>query len=105
MSTSTSTSQRNDQILSKMYADESAKLCTLQGPNLAQLYQVTAPQLMMPPASRDEVKILYLHVDLQPDFTWPFTFVKDGHLHYVMFTEMRGVVKIPPQMAKYVVWE
>lgn len=92
-----------DPILQQMYDLASRRVCTPYQPNQARLLTI-AEGLKLKPAARDKTRVLRLHVDVEPDFTWPFTWMTDeGEIRYVMFSGMEKL-KVPPHMAPKIDW-
>lgn len=64
--------------------------------------------LKLQPSNMDDLTIIYLHVDKQPDFVWPFTYSVETDAgidyRYVLFEEYRAGYQIWPQMENRIDW-
>ena len=75
----------NVELLNQLRDATLAKVCRPFQPNQAKLLK-QAQQLGIAPSHGDRQRVLRLHVDEQPDFIWPFTYMTDeGTLRYVLF--------------------
>jgi len=72
-------------LLNQLREATLARVCRPFQPNQAKLLK-HAQQLNLRSSAQDQKRILRLHVDEQPDFIWPFTYMtEEGVLRYVLF--------------------
>lgn len=93
----------NTSLLADLREEAVRRVCIPYQPNQAKLIRV-ARELGLPKAHKDQQRILWLHVDEEPDFCWPFTYVSDhGETRYVMVKGMDRL-GIPDHMARRIDW-
>ena len=93
----------NTALLSQLRDEAINRICTPYQPNQAKLIR-RARELDLTRSRKDDVRTLWLHVDEEPDFCWPFTYISDsGETRYVLIKGMENL-NIPSHMESRVDW-
>lgn len=75
----------------------------LYQPNQTKILQ-EALRAGLPKANRDSSKVLRLHVDEMPDFSWLLTVVKDGKIVRLAPEALKNMLEIPSHMQEGLEW-